>query len=584
MPTCDSAQLPPDRARRWLSWDPLTVLRLLRTLGAPMQQAAAYGPWSIARICEEAGPSLLRRAVDVPTVDTAGSDRLRQLWLHSLATAFAARELARDSELMDPEEAYLMGLLHDVGAWFRHLARRGSTHLDISLEELLELYAVPGRMRRELVAKAALEQHGQGWAATLSTPSTLLCAASMLAELAGLSHPDGDASRIGLLEGASAADRGIGQRIRQELEADLLEEQLQLPLGEPELDARSTTFSADLAWLQRHRRPSTSDVLLRLLGDKRATTHRSIVTATTAAAVRHLGYDRAVYATWPLGSSHLLLRAKTDLSARGLTNTRVELSEADLQVLGSEWNTGRPIRLATPRTGICRFLGVDELVIAPIQQGAHVRTLVLADRALTARPMALLEEADLLQSLAITTGMLGENLLLRRSRDRAEKFALTDPLTRLFNRRMGITSLDQEVARAHRNGTALTLLMIDLDEFKKLNDTYGHVKGDAALRATAEVLRRTMRKGDTVCRYGGEEFLVVLPGTKAEDAAILAARLFTAVAAHGDTLDLPLTVSIGQSSIRPGDTPEALLHRADHALYASKSLGRNRFSVDVDFD
>jgi two-component system cell cycle response regulator len=124
--------------------------------------------------------------------------------------------------------------------------------------------------------------------------------------------------------------------------------------------------------------------------------------------------------------------------------------------------------------------------------------------------------------------------------------------------------------------------MCDLDYFKRLNDTFGHAAGDRALQAVAELLRKTVRKGDTVCRLGGEEFLVVLPDTQPEDAAVLAARLFTAIHVRGEELALPLTVSIGMTSYRPADTGERMLQRADHALYASKGQGRNRFSIDVE--
>jgi diguanylate cyclase (GGDEF)-like protein len=124
--------------------------------------------------------------------------------------------------------------------------------------------------------------------------------------------------------------------------------------------------------------------------------------------------------------------------------------------------------------------------------------------------------------------------------------------------------------------------MVDLDEFKKLNDRYGHVVGDQALRATAEVLSKTLRKTDMICRYGGEEFLVVLPETEPEQAAVLAARLFTAVEACGLELELPITVSIGMSAMQSGDGVEQIVNRADQALYASKSQGRNRFSVNVE--
>jgi len=158
---------------------------------------------------------------------------------------------------------------------------------------------------------------------------------------------------------------------------------------------------------------------------------------------------------------------------------------------------------------------------------------------------------------------------------------VSGPLTRLFNRSVGISGLDQKISRAKRTGAPLTLLMLDMDDFKTLNDTRGHVAGDQALRHTADVLRKTLRKSDIVCRYGGEEFLIVLPETSLEEASISATRIFTAVQEVGTILDLPLTISIGLAAVHAHeDDVESALIRADRALYASKTRGRNRFSVD----
>jgi diguanylate cyclase (GGDEF)-like protein len=96
------------------------------------------------------------------------------------------------------------------------------------------------------------------------------------------------------------------------------------------------------------------------------------------------------------------------------------------------------------------------------------------------------------------------------------------------------------------------------------------------------VLRQTLRRSDTICRYGGEEFLVVLPNTTPDEATVLATRLFTAVQTRGETMGLPVTISIGLTNYRDGDSVESILQRADHALYASKDYGRNRFSVDIE--
>ncbi|MCK5941981.1 MAG: GGDEF domain-containing protein, partial [Planctomycetes bacterium] len=218
----------------------------------------------------------------------------------------------------------------------------------------------------------------------------------------------------------------------------------------------------------------------------------------------------------------------------------------------------------------------------PLNQDFETSSFLLLDRSLTLIPIDVERDMTLATMLGMTGSLLIQNLLLRRRRQRAQKFALTDPLTRLFNRRMGIHALEQSISRTERDKAPLTVLMCDLDHFKRLNDTLGHVQGDAALRATADVLRNTVRKADTVCRYGGEEFLVVLPDTTSDEATVLATRMFTAVNARGEELGLPMTISIGLTCHRFGDSVESILIRADRALYASKGYGRNRFSADVE--
>jgi diguanylate cyclase (GGDEF)-like protein len=172
---------------------------------------------------------------------------------------------------------------------------------------------------------------------------------------------------------------------------------------------------------------------------------------------------------------------------------------------------------------------------------------------------------------------------LRVHRIRARRDATIDPLTRLANRGFGMLTLEQQVARARRSALPLCVLMVDLDEFKALNDRLGHLAGDHALRVSAQVLRRNVRRADTVCRFGGEEFLIVLPDTGPQEASLLAARLFVAIEEQSAAEGLPVTASIGLACLRHGeDDVESLIERADRALYASKVAGRNRFSADTE--
>jgi len=163
---------------------------------------------------------------------------------------------------------------------------------------------------------------------------------------------------------------------------------------------------------------------------------------------------------------------------------------------------------------------------------------------------------------------------------RFEVLATTDPLTGCLNRRALEESLGQELDRARRYEFPVTVLMIDLDRFKSVNDTRGHLVGDAVLRQVGELLRREARSVDLVARYGGEEFVVVLPNTGSQGGLTFAERLRARIAGHDFSTGLEplsLTVSIGVATFPAagGESVEALLAAADQALYRAKHDGRN---------
>jgi len=161
----------------------------------------------------------------------------------------------------------------------------------------------------------------------------------------------------------------------------------------------------------------------------------------------------------------------------------------------------------------------------------------------------------------------------------ALRAAHKDPLTGVNNRSTFGPTLDREVELAHRHDTPFSLLVMDLDRFKAINDRYGHAVGDQALRAVAAAITRVVRRTDMLFRYGGEEFVLLLSNTAESGALLLAERIRRAVARRPlevDGLRLPVTVSIGVASLRPGEDGPALFARADQAVYAAKAGGRNR--------
>lgn len=170
---------------------------------------------------------------------------------------------------------------------------------------------------------------------------------------------------------------------------------------------------------------------------------------------------------------------------------------------------------------------------------------------------------------------------IRRLQDELAADATHDPLTGLCNRRRLRTVMDDAVAHARARHEPLSMLMIDIDHFKAINDTYGHHVGDRALVALADILRRSTREADELTRFGGEEFTVLMPGVTAEQAAERAegvrSRCERSSVARGLTGEIRLTVSIGVACLSPGvESPRELLEAADQALYQAKRAGRNR--------
>jgi two-component system, cell cycle response regulator len=160
------------------------------------------------------------------------------------------------------------------------------------------------------------------------------------------------------------------------------------------------------------------------------------------------------------------------------------------------------------------------------------------------------------------------------------RMAATDSLTGCCNRRMGMETLARECARARRGGDPLGLVMLDIDHFKPVNDTWGHLAGDRILVQTAREVQKVLRQGDVLVRYGGEEFLILLPGASLPESLRVAERVRAAVAAMEIAGKGPerVTVSLGVGCT-PGSgigSPELLLQRVDEALYRAKSAGRNR--------
>ncbi len=195
-------------------------------------------------------------------------------------------------------------------------------------------------------------------------------------------------------------------------------------------------------------------------------------------------------------------------------------------------------------------------------------------------------EAVLLSlALGYRIRMMAEQEHILKEREKSlQTISVTDELTGLFNRRFLNASLEKKIAAARRGNTDLSVLMLDVDHFKDFNDTYGHQEGDLVLSTLGKVVTYALREEDIACRYGGEEFVVILHNADMNAALDVAERIranFESVPFRpGTKHDLHVTVSIGAITVEPDETPERIILRADRAMYRAKQFGRNRVCND----
>ena len=258
-------------------------------------------------------------------------------------------------------------------------------------------------------------------------------------------------------------------------------------------------------------------------------------------------------------------------------------------IIGGVFSSKRPLLVRdtarvpglTPRSQ--RYQTASFMAL-PVVAGTEVLGVVtLADHA-DGRPFTR-EDLAAVRLLTVVSGIGLMREQLARQTDELAHAAAVDPLTGMFNRRYLETRLDAEIERSRRTSRPVSLLMLDIDVFKGVNDKLGHQRGDAVLRKVAEIVRRSVRTSDVCARYGGDEFAVIIPesnGTAggSSSAPQTAERIRRRVEAFrweglGLPQNLAVTVSVGVAVGEPGEHADALMDRADQRLYAAKSSGRN---------
>lgn len=283
---------------------------------------------------------------------------------------------------------------------------------------------------------------------------------------------------------------------------------------------------------------------------------------------------------WPLGYMLVALSARAvflaekpltvsddGVSADEFVEHANDATVADIQL----WRALLPYAIVPAVVALLVFTlngtGDDRLEV-----GVYVGSSFLLGLVLLRQVFTIIENTYLNRRLGVN------NRLLAEANRRLEALATIDPLTDLPNHRAMVAALDGELERAQRWGQSFAVLFLDIDHFKSLNDGYGHNVGDAALREFATVVRTTLRAVDTVGRWGGEEFMALLPQLNSVEALLIAERVRLAVATHAfTTSDVHMTCSVGVA-VYPMDGSERkqLVAAADHAMYAAKHLGRNQ--------
>ena len=350
--------------------------------------------------------------------------------------------------------------------------------------------------------------------------------------------------------------------------------------------ARMLADALELVAARTERRPESSMEGLHRFS-------RALVATTGSGDLQRLIIDhmaRAVNAE--IGALAIFLPAENALAVTAtygypsVVVEHVRLSPGE-GVLGRVFESGQPI-LERDGTGAAahpkrrRYRG-DSFVALPLASAEGIVAVVaLTDKA----DRTNFDDADLatLTALSIPAALaLARELLRDRTHDLAH-LATVDGLTGLFNRRYFETRLEEEIQRQRRQLDELALLMVDLDNFKDLNDTHGHLVGDRVLREVAEILRRAVRIFDVCARYGGEEFVILMPGANAPIAVRIAERIRRQVEQHFASglrsgAPVPLTVSVGVSTAGATTSRETLIAQADSALLWAKTSGKNVVNV-----
>lgn len=602
--------------------DPAITARLLRIANSPyysfQRQISTVRESIIVLGFDEVRRLALNLTIHKNLVNKGSGKLFNQLlfWRHSLAVAIIAKKLAHETKLVDPEEAYVAGLLHDIGkSLLEH-------HGKISYNEFLEyideqpgveledeqrvigeshdtigaLYASHSALPEPLVN--AILFHHRMVPADLDHHSTNLVAIIALADFIAWCHGFGSVAKSrslllppyvqNIIDIRSLDLTRLVTHMDKEITAaseiyhfnfpqasEFRESLLRISLDLVMSTSQSSFMSADNG--NTDNKSVTEHGLL--LVPHRSLDRSEIINSTLYELVSALELQQIALLIINSGERKLILQ---NVCIPGESGCRAHQIEFNLDSSGEILSTLRE-RQVKRLSGKCdaelqllSTLQSEALTLIPIT-GQHnvVGMLALTHSAESELTSELLE---ILIRVGHELGVALEHAkLLADSRDKAER----DGLTGLPNRAMLDRVLTHELRQAELNNQALAVAMIDIDFFKKFNDTFGHTTGDAVLKLVGKVLRQATRESNFAGRYGGEEFCAILPGVTPQQALRYCERLRHSVEKIGKFLEQRfegqfLTISLGVATYRDGDDEKRLIDRADQALYRAKQTGRNR--------
>ncbi|MCX8049753.1 MAG: diguanylate cyclase [Methylohalobius sp.] len=502
-----------------------------------------------------------------PIAQCSGFDYPR-FWAKSLARAVAMSKLAERQRLLAPEEAFVLGLLARVGelalatAWPEEYARclteaKGADVLALERKyfaldsQKLTLFLFTDWKLPEVFANAVAVEHAPkqaGDSRTQAIASQLALAGKLADWCLGGEEPD-----LSLIDLPHEQAPEFLQALKTAYHAwgKLLEVQTDFP--SPKAEAKLTTPSPGLDILLVDDDPVA---LARLKKPLEQAGHK-VRTCQSGHEALKLIFDQP---------PQLILTDWTMQPMDGLSLCRA-LRESEL---GKRLYVIMLTANESEDDLVQAFaVGIDDYLTKPVNLKVLCARLRAGQRIIHLQEELAKERAELeLKAKELT-------LLSRK----LEQLANTDLLTGLPNRRYAQRRLAQELAQGHRYGRPVSVMVLDLDYFKSINDSLGHAAGDEVLKHAASVMQNALRASDVLCRWGGEEFLAIVPNADLASAAKLAERLRAALSSQqpkGLALKRPVTVSIGVGSCPPARDLDSLLHAADHALYRAKERGRNR--------